>query len=306
MVGEDALEEVFEAVEVLFEVEFVGDDAEALLAHGAGELFVLEEAIDAGGVGFAIHPGDEVAVDVIVEPIADAAGVEGDNGECVAHDFEADGGDGFRPDGADGDDGTFAVVVFEFFLGNEAFEGDAIGDAEFLGELFAVGSMAAFAEDDALELRFEEGEGFEEDIDAFAADDLAGVNDEVAIAEIAAEMRIAGAGDGRVNFDFVWVEAVLEEFGAHEIGDDDHAIEFLVEGNFAFFGGEADVFEGEAFAVIARDKCAAAVEAVGGGGAGADLSRAVEILVAAHAVDVVVVDHADEWDAGIDEGFEDA
>jgi hypothetical protein len=78
------------------------------------------------GKGVAIHPRDEVAVVAVDEPVFDATGIEGDDGQRVTHDFKPDGGDGFGPHTAEGHDAAFAVVGLQFFLGDEAFEMNAI------------------------------------------------------------------------------------------------------------------------------------------------------------------------------------
>ena len=75
----------------------------------------------------------------------------------------------------------------------------------------------------------------------------------------------------------------------------------MVEGDLAFFVRVADPFEGEAGVVVFDDAGETAEDAVEGSGACADLAVEVIVFVAAHAVDVMVVDHADEGGAGVEE-----
>src|SRR5690606_33329721 len=121
-----------------------------------------------------------VAID---QPIADAAGIKSDNGERIAHHFEPDGSDGFRPNGADCDDAGLAVMLFEFLLRDESREGDAIGEPEPAGDPFTGAALIAIPEDNALERNLHLGQGAEEHVYPFDANDLAGVNDEVAFAK---------------------------------------------------------------------------------------------------------------------------
>lgn len=224
--------------------------------------FVLEEVIESGGEGIAIHPGNEVAVESLFEPVLDATGIECDDGQRIAHDFETDGGDGLRPHAAESDDAAFAVVGLEFLLRNEAFEMYTVSEAELAAEFFAIGPVIAVAENDAFKFRLHAGERFEQDVHTFATDDLTGVEDEIAIAEGAAQMGISHAGRGRMEFDAGGIEAVAEEFIAHVFGDHRHAMKAAIESDLAFLGAVADPFEREAAAVVFNDTGTAADDAV--------------------------------------------
>src|SRR5207253_8501388 len=95
-----------------------------------------------------------------------------------------------------------------------------------------------------------------------------------------------------MNFDAVGRETVFQKFVAHEGGDDAHAIEALVDFDFAKFIAQADEFYWKFAAVIAGDKSAAAEDAQCRGCARTNLSREDSVFVTAHAVDVVIVNHA--------------
>jgi hypothetical protein len=176
---------------------------------------------------------------------------------------------------------------------------------EFFGEFFAVSFVGAVAEDDAFEGLLHAGEGLDQNVHSFAADDLAGVDDEVAVAEIAPNGGVARTGDGGMNFDAFAGETVFEEFVAHESGDDAHAVEGAVNFDFANFVAVTDEFYWEGAGVIAGDAGAAAEDAKGRSGAGANFSGEDAVFITAHAVDVVVVDHARDRDPGGGDSFED-
>jgi len=72
--------------------------------------------------------------------------------------------------------------------------------------------MATFADDKAFEVRFDPSEAFEQDIDAFAADDLADEEEEIAIAELAADREFLAAVDGHVNLNFAAGETIAKKF----------------------------------------------------------------------------------------------
>ena len=83
------------------------------------------------------------------------------------------------------------------------------------------------------------------------------------------------------------------------MGDDEHAVELVIEGDFPLLLGVADPFEGEGAFMVTDDAGHAGEDAMGACGAGADLAAEVVILVAAHAVDIMVVYHAYGGSAGL-------
>lgn len=193
---------MFEARDVIGEIIALERQVSAVLSHLAGEGFIAKQLFDALGEFLLIHPGDEKAVMTIDEPIANAACVEGDDWKAVAHDFEADGGDWFRPNGADRHEAGFAKIAFQIGLRNKPGEANTILQAEFFGQRFAFGFVAAVAQNEAFEWDLEQGERFEEDIDAFAANDLSDIKDEVAGTERTLNIWISHSGDRRDDLDF--------------------------------------------------------------------------------------------------------
>ena len=125
--------------------------------------------------------------------------------------------------------------------------------------------MVAIPQNDALKLHVEQCQGFQQHIHAFAANDLAGVDDEVAVAKMTAQVRIAHARHGGVDFNALGVEAVLYQFIAHVGGDHHHAFEFLIEGDLPFLFGVTHPFEGKPAAGVFHHGGQAREDAVGGG-----------------------------------------
>ena len=69
----------------------------AVFAEAAGQRLVGQQLVQARRVFLAVPPGHEKAVLAVNEPVFDAAGVEGHHRQRVAHDFQADRGNGLRP-----------------------------------------------------------------------------------------------------------------------------------------------------------------------------------------------------------------
>ena len=149
--GGGAGEEVFETGDVIVEIVIALEAGIAAGAHRTGEIFIGEQGVDFFGKNVRVHPWDEESVFAVVQPVADATGIEGDDWERVPHRLEAHESHRLGPDGRDHDGGGLAVEGLKIGLGDEALEGDAIFQAEAAGEFFARGAMIAVAEDDSLE-----------------------------------------------------------------------------------------------------------------------------------------------------------
>jgi hypothetical protein len=79
----------------------------------------------------------------------------------------------------------------------------------------------------------------------------------------------------------------------------------VVQRDLAFLVRITDILQRKTFAVISRQKRPATQNAIERCGSGADLTGAVRIFVAPHAIDVVIVDHADGWKAGVHQCLDD-
>lgn len=165
--------------------------------------------------------------------------------------------------------------------------------------------MTSIAENNALEWNRETREGFEQNIDPLSANDLPGIDDEIPVAEIAAEIWVAHARNRWMNLDLFGRESVSQQLVFHILSDDDHAIELFVQEYFSLLIGVADQFEWKPFAAISFEESAASEDAKRARGARADFSSKIMIFVAAHAVNVVVVNHPNQRNPGTNQSADD-
>src|ERR1051325_6298270 len=101
-----------------------------------------------------------------------------------------------------------------------------------------------------------------------------------------------GGGVGALNYNFVGPEAVAEQFVPHVAATNDQPVELPVELDLLFLGRIADPLHGGASVVIPAEERAARKNAIRRRGSRANLAAEIMILVASHAVEVVVVHHA--------------
>src|ERR1700679_3058347 len=154
--------------------------------------------------------------------------------------------------------------------------------------------MGTIADDDALEWRVDPRERLQQDIDTLSADNLARVDDEIALAEGCGVGGGGGPGYRSVNLDLGGREAILKEFGAHEVASHDMALESAVERDFPALGPVAYPLQRQAACRSPADRCPAGEDAVQGGCAATYPAAEDVVLVAAHAAEVMVVNHPDD------------
>src|SRR5262249_36897752 len=257
-----SLEKVFQPSNVLVEVVFPGDNLQSLLAHGASKFFVLKNAFQGTGKGGTVHPGNKEPIHTILQPIANTARIERHNRQGIAHDLKANGGNWFGQDGAERNHRTLAIVSLQFFLRHETFEVHAIGQAELFREGLAVFAVIAVTQNDAFKGSLQKRQTFQQDVNSFSANDLPGINNQISTREIATQVWIARSRHWGVNLDALWKEAVLHQFALHELRYRDHAVETLVQRDFALLVRVTHVFQRPSPIAIPDKKCAATKDTI--------------------------------------------
>src|SRR6266516_6538465 len=115
-----------------------------------------------------------------------------------------------------------------------AFELNAIGESELPADLFARRPMVAIAEHHTFKRHADASERFEQNVHAFTAHDLAGIDDEVPVAERAAESGIAVGRYRHAQFNLLRRKAIPHQFSPHVAGIDDEPMELPIELDLIF------------------------------------------------------------------------
>ena len=102
--------------------------------------------------------------------------------------------------------------------------------------------MVAVAEHHTFKRRAHPGERFEQNVHALAAHDLAGINDEVPVAERAEKSRIAVGRHRHVQFNLLRRKAIPHQYSPHVAGIDDEPMELPIELDLLFLRRVADPF----------------------------------------------------------------
>ena len=95
-----------------------------------------------------------------------------------------------------------------------------------------------------------------------------------------------------MNFDFVGLEAVAQQFFLHELRGHHQGVKFLIELQFFELIRIADPFERQQWVMIAGDKSAAREDTKRRSRAGANVPGENVVFVAPHAIEIVIVHHA--------------
>src|SRR2546423_6489090 len=106
-----------------------------------------------------------------------------------------------------------------------------------------------------------------------------------------------------MDLDCLFSKAVLEEFPSHVIGRYNKAMALLVQPDFFAFGSIAHPLDRKALPPVPRQGCAAGEDAIRRNGPGTDSAGERMVFIASHAAEIMVVDHADQWDARSNQGF---
>src|SRR5206468_1845654 len=150
-------------------------------------------------------------------------------------------------------------------------------EPELVGQPLAERFVITLAEDEALERHPQPRERFQQYIHAFAANDLARIDDQVAVAERAAGRSIRRTRHGGMDFDFSSREAVAQEFLLHVVAGHQQAMKTPVKLDFLFLGRITDPLQRKASPpgplsigwrggtegrLVTREKCSAGKDAI--------------------------------------------
>src|SRR5260221_652409 len=166
-------------------------------------------------------------------------------------------------------------------------------------------AMVTVPQNNAFKRHFDLCQCIEQDVDSFSADDLAGEKDEVALAEGADLSFSAPAANRHMDLNPLRIESVAEQFVLGILGINDEALATLIEANFFSFSLITDPFYGKTSGVVPGHECEAREDAIKGSGAGTGDAGEVIVFISAHAVHPVIVDHAHEWQPGVEQGLHD-
>ncbi len=141
-----------------------------------------------------------------------------------------------------------------------------------MAQPFAPGAVMAIADDHAFETSVHQREAAEQDVHALSPNQLAGVNDAVAVIEGAFLRERRRHRHGRMRLDSVGLKSVSQQLVAHVMSGDDHAFKPSVKIDLAELVRVAHPTNRQGGTPVARQCGAAAKHAEQGGGPGANMA----------------------------------
>jgi hypothetical protein len=169
------MENVFEVLDLARSFVFFVHEFLAALSHLTGEFLIAQEVFDASGKAPNVHPRNKKSIDAVNKPLTYAAGIESNNGQAVTHCFGAGETERLGPNRTDNEYAALEVIVTKLLAADEPLKLNAIGKAKAGAKTLTSGPMAALAKNYALEFPGHFSQRLEQNVHAFATDNLAGI-----------------------------------------------------------------------------------------------------------------------------------
>src|SRR3954468_22123713 len=132
--------------------------------------------------------------------------------------------------------------------------------------------MTPFAQNDAFEWHFHLRQGLQQHIHSLSADQLAREEQEVTVAEGAADARITVLRDGRQHRNSSGLKTIPQQLVSHILSRYDQPVAFLIQPDFFSLCEITHPFEWKPTLAISRQERAATEDAVGRGSTAANLA----------------------------------